>query len=596
MKFLLLLLIAISVRADSGNETSLSIFGVYWNHVETPMTVSIWILVASVVKILFNVNKKFGEALPSSGLLIIVGLLLGFLLKRSNVETSFFNLNSSTFFLYLLPPIIFDAGYFMPNQQLYENFIPIMTFAIFGTIFNMIAIGLILGVCSSYGLFTVPFNYMEAFLYSTLISATDPVAVISVFEEMHVNAFLFIYVFGESLFNDCIAAAAFQILNRLVTTKKYDLTAVQYVEYGCSFLGVTLGGVLVGIVGALMCSLATRYTQRTKVVAPVFIFLFPYMSFLVAEMFGNLFLWDRNEAVREREHNTRSVELCQVLLIQKEGLIRLTVIRNSGLHVFGANNNVESSAFRFLVCVCDFDCLFDLSDDQLVFVLLTPNEQEKLTLKDRFILSYVGLRGAISFGLLSSVSDNVAAKDMFATTTIIVICFTVFLQGSTIRPLLSWLNIEQDDERNLTMIEQVNNKSFDSTMKGIEDIVDQRGRHSIRDWFERLNAKFLRPLLVKHTTKNDFNASQILRAYNKVVVRKAAAKVETKMIRAGRQTAVIDAAIENTEDDDIKDDYMTEVNSRTEREHPRMVTSQSEQSNNRLHRKLSLPLFHRENY
>lgn len=63
---------------------------------------------------------------------------------------------------------------------------------------------------------------------------------------------------------------------------------------------------------------------------------------------------------------------------------------------------------------------------QCAFLNRTRNK--KFTLQDQFILSYGGLRGAIAFGLLSSVPESVAGRDMFATATIVVICFTVFLQ------------------------------------------------------------------------------------------------------------------------------------------------------------------------
>lgn len=127
---------------------------------------------------------------------------------------------------------------------------------------------------------------VESFLFSSLISAVDPVAVITVFEEIHVNEFLFINVFGEAIFNDGIAAVLFQIFDRMVEIGEDNLNVLDYFKFFASFIIVALGGVFVGIIFAFLSALATKYTYRVPLVGPVFIFLIPYMAYLFAEAFA----------------------------------------------------------------------------------------------------------------------------------------------------------------------------------------------------------------------------------------------------------------------------------------------------------------------
>lgn len=75
-------------------------------------------------------------------------------------------------------------------------------------------------------------------------------------------------------------------------------------------------------------------------------------------------------------------------------------------------------------------------------------------------MAYGGLRGAIAFGLLSSIPHQVDqnVQDVFKSTTIAVICFTVFIQGTTIRPLLWLLKIETKSKQEETLVANIFNK------------------------------------------------------------------------------------------------------------------------------------------
>lgn len=65
------------------------------------------------------------------------------------------------------------------------------------------------GLSGIYGSEAETPKLLDTFIFASLISAVDPVAVLAVFEEIHVNEILYIVVFGESLLNDAVTVSSY---------------------------------------------------------------------------------------------------------------------------------------------------------------------------------------------------------------------------------------------------------------------------------------------------------------------------------------------------------------------------------------------------
>ncbi|KAJ8310143.1 hypothetical protein KUTeg_012008 [Tegillarca granosa] len=130
-------------------------------------------------------------------------------------------------------------------------------------------------------------TFIQILVFSSLIVAVDPVAVLAVFNEVGVNKVLYFLVFGESLLNDGVTVVLYGVLqayNRL-DLAGIPITADQIVLGIVKFVVVCLGGLTIGILVGVLSSFVTKYTNNVKVVEPIAIFAMAYLAFLLSELF-----------------------------------------------------------------------------------------------------------------------------------------------------------------------------------------------------------------------------------------------------------------------------------------------------------------------
>ena len=157
---------------------------------------------------MFHLSHRLTKKVPENCLLIVLGIVVGVLLYVTHLEEEkrIYILNSDTFFLFLLPPIVLETGYFLPKRAFFDNIGTILLLAVLNKLFNTMCIGLTIwafGKTILYGGTT--FTLLECLLLASFITAVDPIAVLATFVEIRVNDTLYIVVFGESLLNDAVS-------------------------------------------------------------------------------------------------------------------------------------------------------------------------------------------------------------------------------------------------------------------------------------------------------------------------------------------------------------------------------------------------------
>ncbi len=406
-------------------------------HAGVVLLVGAFVVLMVVAAIVDALSKRL--KIPFTVALVVVGAVLAlvadgvpFLAPIADLEVT----PEMVFFVFL-PTLIFQSAFHLDAKALRANLAPTLTLAVPGLLISTALIGWIMHMAAPW--VSMSLTWPEALLLGSILSATDPVAVISLFSQLGAPKRLTVLVEGESLFNDATAIVLSRIILGVMAAGAVSGDAL--VGGAVEFLAVFFGGLVVGAVLAWIAGVVIGAVESDSFLEITATTVLAYLSFYVAE---------------------HTLGLSGVMAVVAAGVViggwgRLKVSPSVAgyLKSFWDYMAGVANALIFLLVGLTVD-LGELMDALpiLVWVIaamlisraiviygLVPMTAklpgaEPIDRSYQAVMYWGGLRGGIALAIALALPDTVANKDLFITIATGAVLFTLVVQGLTIEKVV----------------------------------------------------------------------------------------------------------------------------------------------------------------
>ncbi|XP_019426232.1 PREDICTED: sodium/hydrogen exchanger 4 isoform X2 [Lupinus angustifolius] len=395
---------------------------------------------------------------PSFAIIVgcIAGMILLFITKGKSSRILTFD--EEVFFIYLLPPIIFNAGFQVKKKQFFHNFLTIMLFGVIGVFVSTAVI-----TCGSRFLFP-KLNFLglsgqEYLAIGTIFSSTDTVCTLQVLHQDE-TPLLYSLVFGEGVVNDATSVVLFNAVQK-IDLSRLDGRVFQVLgDFLYLFSTSTALGVVAGLLTAYLLK-ALSFGRHSSIREIALMMLMAYLSYMLSELFDL--------------SGILTVFFCGVLMSHYAWHNVTEISRVTTRHLFAAISFIAET-FIFLYVGMDaldiekwrmtklsLGSLIGIYSSLILLILLgraafvfplsslsnymnrRADRTSKITFKHQIVIWWAGLmRGAVSIALafkqftFSGVTSDPVNATM-VTNTIIVVLFSTLVFGFLTKPLIRYL-------------------------------------------------------------------------------------------------------------------------------------------------------------
>lgn len=342
---------------------------------------------------------------------------------------------------FMLSFLLFAGAIHIDAGKLKKERWPILILSTLGILISTFFVGG--AVWFLFGLFHTPIPFIYCLLFGSLISPTDPIAVLAILKDAKIPSSLELKISGESLFNDGVAVVVFITIAEAARSGGGDVSVMSVGKLLLQeAVGGLLFGALLGYIGYYTIRSIDDYKVEVLITLAIVMGGYLVASYLhisgpLAMVVAGIICGNKvsDEALSDLSRDYLGKfwelidEILNAILFLLIGLEMLIIKINPVILIIGA--------------ICIFIVLLArwLS---VWFPILLLRYKLKFEKHAVAILTWGGLRGGLSVALALSLSPGMH-RDEFVLITYIVVIFSILVQGLSIGPLAKRLQKSSSD-------------------------------------------------------------------------------------------------------------------------------------------------------
>ncbi|KAJ1697176.1 hypothetical protein LUZ63_005688 [Rhynchospora breviuscula] len=408
-----------------------------------------------VIGHLLEETRWMNESITSLFLGLFTGVVI--LLTTQGKSSHILVFSEDLFFIYLLPPIIFNAGFQVKKKQFFRNFMTITLFGAVGTLISFFTISF--GAIWLFKRMDIgDLDIGDMLAIGAIFSATDSVCTLQVLNQDE-TPLLYSLVFGEGVVNDATSVVLFNALQNFDLVHIDPSALFKFVlNFFYLFVSSTFLGVFTGLLSAYI--IKKLYFGRHSTDREVaLMMLMAYLSYMLAELLDlsgiltvffcgivmSHYTWhnvtESSRVTTKHAFATLSF-IAETFLFLYVGMDALDIEKWTLASDSPANSVGVSAILVSLVLAGRAAFVFPLS---FLSNLTKRSPDEKISFRQQIVIWWAGLmRGAVSIALAynkftSSGHTQLRGNAIMITSTITVVLFSTVVFGLMTKPLINLL-------------------------------------------------------------------------------------------------------------------------------------------------------------